>query len=142
MSGYDPFTGQPTKQARSSILEIINEGNPSDTTVSAVFATLASSGQIAFAGLETMFTLNMSMFLSAGTNTTVELAVSIDGGADIVIGSFFVTQTDNHYPVGLSILTPVVAGEFQIDLRWRRVSGTGTVAVDANDLIQLNALQL
>lgn len=139
---YDPFTGQPNVPLRSSILQIINETAVVENTVSAVFEDLFVASTFTFAGLSTLFVLDLSLFLSVGTNTTVELAVQVDGGADVAIGSFFLTQLDNHSSIGLSILSAVPAGDHQITLRWRREAGTGTINIGTDDSIQLTALQL
>lgn len=80
--------------------------------------------------------------LSTLATTELELAIQIDSGSDIVIGSFFFNVASSHTSFSWSLIQTLTEGDHTINLRWRRVSGTGVVTVDGNDRIQLKALQV
>lgn len=126
----------------ASLLDLIDDAAPVNTTVSASFATLLSSASTAFNGKAVLFLLNMSARLSVITDAEVEFAIQIDGGADVVIGSHFLNQLDLHQAFAYTLIQTPSEGNHTINLRWRRVAGTGTIAVDVNDRIQLKAISL
>ncbi len=136
----NPFTGLPEKKGSGNYLDLIDDFNPSDTTVSATFVTLLSSALTFFSGRQVLFMVSATACLSAGTSTEVELAVQVDGGADNVISQRFINATSVHSNVVGFIIVDVPAGPHTINLRWRRAQGTGTVAVNADDMIQLKAV--
>ncbi len=107
-------------------------------------ATLASSPSTAFDGRPTYFSLNTSLYDSAGADEffKVDFFINFDGGADQFIGRVLGNKAVAHQPGGgVVILTPS-SGSHTVNLRWQRIAGTATITQDAGDLIQLTAIEL
>jgi len=112
-----------------------------DNTTSATFVTLLSSAATTFSGRPILLILHVTNF-SATASATVEFGVNIDGGADTIIGQFFHNNIGIHLAsTGMEIITPT-AGSHTINLRWRRLAGTGTITMDTNDQVLLSAIEL
>ncbi len=133
---------QPPPQQQTSVRNLIeNRSVTGSQQTLGTFVTLESSSPTVFSGRPVLFLLNASAFTLATNNTKVEFAIQIDAGADNSIAQFLFSIPDRHRVVSGAIIITPAAGSHTINLRWRRVSGTGTLGIDPGDQILLYAVE-
>jgi hypothetical protein len=128
--------------------------SPSQTTTSATFVDMpgATTPSVAFLKRYDLtavrFGLLAHMFVTVQP-TVVQTAVRIAGTTgtdtastftpiDVVSGQLNFNVTGTHLPLaGWARAVSIPAGSYTLTARWRRISGTGVLTVDQNDLIAL-----
>jgi hypothetical protein len=84
--------------------------------------------------------ISSSVFSSA-TATSVELGVTIDG-VDTAVAYHLFNVTNTHLGFsGMVDVADVLAGTYDIEVKWRRVLGAGTLTWDNNDYVSVRAYE-
>ncbi len=121
---------------------LIEDRSPVESTSSTSFVTLQSASAVTFSGRPVLCFVNLVMFPS-DASLTVELAVQIDSGSDVVVAQKLLDNTGGgHNTVSGAIIVTPAAGSRTLRIRWRLSAGTGTLTMDANDQVLLHAIEL
>ncbi len=111
----------------------------STTSSSFVSVTGAVTGTIVKARAATRLRLDVrASFVASVGNTTWELAMFIGGADHPFGGGYFNLANDHKFVAVIAYIGGLAAGSYTAQLRWRRPTGTGTLAFDANDWISFD----
>ena len=121
---------------------LVENRSPTASTSSTSFVTLESASAVTFSGRPLLCFVNVAMFPSV-LSLTVELAIQIDSGSDVVVAQRLLDETGGgHNTVSGAIIVTPTAGSHTLRVRWRISGGSGTLTLDANDQILLHAVEL
>jgi len=122
-------------------IQVLKNDNPSASTTSATYETLATSDTITFTGKPVLFIIAAG-FYSTAVSTAGTFALKIDSDSDNFVFDLYTNEASSHkHGTGMIILTPSV-GDHTISLRWKRLSGSGTITMDLNDQYHVFAIEL
>lgn len=112
------------------------------TTTSSSYADVAGSTSVSFTKLQAstaiVAAVSLNCYITGATNTPVSVALSINA-TDYEIYEYFLNDISKHYPTnGYRRVTGVAAGTYTVQVRWKRVSGSGTVTTDVNDWVSVS----
>jgi hypothetical protein len=87
------------------------------------------------------------MWTSVATGTSALLGVNISGPnaatTDNTIASLLFNVNSVHTNMsGTRYISNVPAGDYTMDVRWRRNSGTGTMNLDAGDQVSISVVEV
>lgn len=118
------------------------------STTSASYVDMPSSPEVAFAKYRDSTLLRLRCMVSAYVVTSGFTVMKVgyrlrDGDTidyDEDVARFDLVSTNNHYGWGgIATTAALPAGNYTATARWVRVSGSGTLTVDAQDLIHMEA---
>lgn len=93
------------------------------------------------AGADILINIHASMY-SAGSSAGVELAIH-EGSTDYSLTVFFFNTANVHHSVsGFIRITGLSVGTGIFRLRWKRISGSGTLTMDASDRVSMSAQEV
>jgi hypothetical protein len=105
-----------------------------DAPTSLTFVKLSSSTTLRVEGKLTLY--------STGGSGVVRLGVSVNG-TDYDLHNRTLSTTDVWGTVGgFTRITGLAAGSYTVQLRWRRVSGAGTLTVNTDAWVNLEAMEV
>ncbi len=118
------------------------------TTTSATYVDMPSSPELSFAKYRDStlirFRCMVSAYVTASGFTVMKVGYRLRDGNTIDydedIARFDLVSTNNHYAWGgIATTAALPAGNYTATARWLRVGGSGTLTVDAQDLIHMEA---
>lgn len=127
--------------AVASNSESFNEVMGTDTTTSATYVDLPAPSSLTFTKRndDTRLYCHLDVVVSAtGATARADFAVEVDG-TDYDIIAFFISVIVTNAPVsGILHIPDIPAGTYTIQLRWKRGSGVGTLAVGSPNRISFS----
>lgn len=127
-------------------IEVLNITTAAKTTTSASYVDHdATNSILSFTKLsddtDVLINLFMSMY-STAVYTILWLGV-YDGTNDHDVVKFSFNTANTHLQTaGVQKITGLTAGSYTFKLRWKRISGAGTIVTDANDHISMSAQEV
>lgn len=131
--------------ARPRVQEIYkNLAGPAISTNSGSYATMATSGSIFFRGVPTLFIFSTSARDVNGSDEwwKLDYALRFDSGSDQGIGGLTNNHREQHEHATVSAILTPPAGLHTVSMRWKRYTGSGTITMDINDQLILNAIEI
>ncbi len=111
-----------------------------DAPTSFTFVKLSSSTTLRIEGKLTLYSTGGSGVVRLGASVT---AVGAGSGTDYDLHNRTLSTTDVWGSVGgFTRVTGLAAGSYIIQLRWRRVSGAGTLTVNTDAWVNLEAMEV
>ncbi|MEK7152953.1 MAG: hypothetical protein AAB834_03335, partial [Patescibacteria group bacterium] len=119
-------------------------GSPTDTT-SSTYVNMPGTSSLTFtkAAASTKLTVMVTQtsFIVTAANNVLGVGVRIDS-TDYDCGKLFINTLNVHVQLACSVVIPSVpAGSQTIQLRMKRISGTGGIRMDTNDWITISVLE-
>lgn len=131
---------------------IINENgvgaaSATDSTTSATYVNMAGASTSfsftkASSGTRLKATMNVGAFISGAANTRPGFAVQIGSTDYDVVGMTINPLATHTINAGFVYLSGIAAGTYTVQGRWRRISGTGTLARNSEDPVAISILEL
>lgn len=122
---------------------VLNTAQGAGTTTSATYVDLPATSSLSFTKLYDAAETKLCVSLSVGaritvaTFTAVRFGVRING-ADYDVAHTEIADLSKHGTMsGEREVTGIPAGTYTVQVRYRRVSGGGTINVDSNDWLSL-----
>lgn len=117
----------------------------SSTTTSSSFADTATGSSVSFTKVDGASRIRVDFHATCYVTAfsgVVEFAVRING-TDYAVVKMNVQTTSVHKQLsGVAVISSIGAGTYTVQGRWRRVSGSGTVTVDANDWLSFAVAEI
>jgi len=120
-----------------------NAASATGTTTSASNVNLPGNPQVTLQKEGTAAQTRLQVGMAVGSfstvgGTAVRFAVSATGVGDTDIRGFFHNAANTHADsAGVAFIAGVGAGTITVTGRWRRISGTGTLSVNADDWVSI-----
>lgn len=125
----------------------VGAASATDSTTSATYVDMVgASTSFSFtkgsSGTRLKVTMNVGAFISGAANTRPGFAVSIGGVDYDVVGMTINPLATHTINAGFVYLSGITAGTYTVQGRWRRISGTGTLARNSEDPVAISVLEL
>lgn len=114
---------------------------PGVSTNTGAYSSVVAPSSLSFTKKLTATRVKVAiMFATASTvaGTKQSTAVTFNAGADNEIYQYFHTNANLYMPTnGQAVISGLAAGAYTVQLRWSRLSGTGTLNTDANAYLSM-----
>lgn len=130
----------PQVQALASCKNIVDDGGTGTRTLSN-FGTFPGTSSVSFTKYDGDSRLrvdfHVTLYFPTPTPDKAEFSVLISG-VDYVIASMpFITSSSHKQCSAVAFIPGIAAGTYTVQVRWRRVSGAGTMTSDLNDYMSM-----
>lgn len=120
----------------------LNQAGGTGTTTSGTFVDMPGSPTLSITKKYPSGLTNIKASLTTGAsssaiNDTVSFALLINGVDQVIMTTFINVAAVHVYFASTILLTGLDAGTYSVVVRWRRVSGAGTLSTDVNDWTSL-----
>jgi hypothetical protein len=113
---------------------VVTNGAGSTTMTSATNVDLGVSATITKLYADTVLAVDLSVAaFSTATNTEARFAVRVNSVDTDVFSLFFNPASQHMFGMGSILLSGVPVGSQAVTVRWRRLSGTGTLTRNSSD---------
>lgn len=141
MTELIPRVGHPVNSLHLNIINSIEgsaDGTISGTATSTTWQTITNwaSQSVWKLHSDTIFvaSLHVTCWINGSVPTTAGFGLSINGVDNLVARGRFITASSHRQVTGLAVpIHDVPAGQYTVNARMCRLSGSGTVTIDSND---------